>query len=329
MVVMDSLERLADLLSAGGYGTVRRNEPMAVYTSYGIGGPADLLLVVNRVADLVTCVGLARQAGVPCTVLGGGTNVLVADAGIRGLVLINACEAYSIGQDGLLTAESGARLWDLAHATIEAGWAGLEWAIGVPGTLGGAVVGNAGAYGGCMADIVRWARLLEPDGRAHVVDAAALDYGYRTSALKAQAERALRPIVLEAGMQLQRGDVATLRARADDYSARRLANTPRGNSAGSVFKRTLQYPAGFLIEQAGIKGLRVGGVEVSTKHANFLINVAGATAQDVRNLIKLVQDKVWQSLGQRLECEIEFIGAWDESPAASGAAAPAAPGKEG
>ena len=126
----------------------------------------------------------------------------------------------------------------------------------------------------------------------------------------------------------QRGDVATLRARADDYSARRLANTPRGNSAGSVFKRTLQYPAGFLIEQAGLKGLRVGGVEVSTKHANFLINVSGATAQDVRDLIKLVQDKVWQSLGQRLEREIEYIGAWDESPAAADAAASGSPEKE-
>lgn len=294
----------------GDGGRLVHDEPMSRHTSFGIGGPADLLLVAQGIDELVAWVGLARAHGVPLTVLGQGTNVLVADAGVRGLVIVNACRGYRVDAAGVLTVEAGALLREVARRTVAENWRGLEWAVGIPGTVGGAVVGNAGAYGGSMSDVVRWVRLLRPDGAVEQMPAGVLDYGYRLSALKREPREGPRTVVLEAGLQLASGDAEELAAIVARITAQRKERTPEGCCAGSIFKRTMQYPAGFLIEQAGLKGHRVGGAEVSPKHANFVMNTGNATAADVRTLIELIQREVWAALGQRLEPEIEYLGAW-------------------
>ena len=307
---MIDLDQLRNELVKRGYGSrLLVKEPMSRHTSFAIGGPADLLLSAHDPDELCELVGVARARSVPNLVIGGGTNILVADAGVRGLVIVNECRGHTIDQDGMVVAQSGALTGKVVQRTCAHGWAGLEWAVSIPGTVGGAVVGNAGAYGGCMADVVRWARLAQPDGTVVQVGLDELEYGYRTSALKA-CEPGQRPVVLEVGLRLARGDSDDLARKVERIAGQRKAQTPEGHCAGSMFKRTLQYPAGFLIEQAGLKGERIGGAEVSVKHANYLMNIGGATAADVRALIEVVQDKVWAAFGERLEPEIEFVGEW-------------------
>ncbi len=314
---MDGLRRLREELEARGFGgALLVNEPMARHTTFAIGGPADLLLVARTLDVLQTAVQLAWSHGVPVLVLGSGSNVLVADAGVRGLVVLNECRQFAMDAQGLVTAQSGVLLRELAQWTVARGWQGLEWAVGVPGTVGGAVVGNAGAYGGYMSDSVRWVTLLSPDGPAvKRLGVEVLRYGYRTSALKTgqNGKASLKGVVLEAGLQLRPGNAEELARIAAKNNAERKARTPEGCCAGSVFKRTPQYPAGFLIEQAGLKGRRIGGAEVSRVHANFLMNTGNATAADVKALIELVQAEVLAAFGQRLELEIEFVGAWEDS----------------
>ena len=308
---MNSQERFVQALVEKGYGErLLRDEPMSLHTSFAIGGPADLFLIARRLEELQEWLRMARVEGEPSLVIGRGTNILVADAGVRGLVIANACKGFSLADGGMLIAESGALLRNLAQWSVSQGWAGLQWAIGIPGTVGGAVIGNAGAYGGCMADIVRWATLLRLDGSVERVDAQALDYAYRTSALKRALQHGERSIVLEVALQMAPGDAGLLADEVARITERRRAHTPRGCCAGSIFKRTLQYPAGFLIDQAGLKGYRVGGAQVSPKHANFLMNIDRATAADMKKLIGIVQDKVWDAFAQRLEPEIDFIGEW-------------------
>jgi UDP-N-acetylmuramate dehydrogenase len=308
---MMSLEELRRDLIEKGYGErLLTNEPLARHTSFAIGGPSDLFISVRTKAEFVEVAQMAWGRNVPVLLLGGGTNVLVADAGLRGITIVNECRGYRLGEDGLLLAESGVWLAEVARWTVQQGWAGLEWAVGIPGTLGGAVVGNAGAYGGCMADVVRRVTLLQPNRDPEEMDAEQLDYSYRMSALKQENWRARRRIVLEAAIQLTPGDPEELARKTENVSTQRRLRTPVGCCAGSIFKRTMQYPAGFLIEQAGLKGRRIGGAEVSPKHANFLMNTGGATAADVKALIDLVQKTVWASFAQRLEPEIELVGEW-------------------
>jgi UDP-N-acetylmuramate dehydrogenase len=299
--------RLAELAPAL---LVEQHSLVAPHTSFGVGGPADLLVVVESVGLLQGVVALASACGAPWTVLGSGTNVLVADEGIRGLVVVNAARGYDVDAEGLLVAASGAPLGDLARWAISAGWRGLQWAVGIPGTLGGAVVGNAGAYGGCMADVVQWARLLRVDGTVTQATVAELAYGYRTSALKREHARGVRTLVLEAAVQLTMDDPIALAAEAADYSSRRETNTPRGRCAGSMFKRTAHFPAGYLIEKAGLKGLTLGGAQVSPLHANFLMNTGDASASEIRRLIEMVQREVWQRYAHHLDIEVEFVGDW-------------------
>lgn len=327
---MNSLERLGKALSVwsksgdkSGDNRLRFNEPLSQYASFAIGGPADLLIEAHTVDELREWMQMAWAEDVCSLVIGSGTNILVADAGVRGLVIVNKCREFTMDATdrngptlpGLLIASSGVLLQELARWAVARAWEGLEWAVGIPGTLGGAVVGNAGAYGGCMADIVRWVTLLQPDGSVEQVDGATLDYGYRTSALKlarsdASSRQKRLPVVLEVALQLTLGDAKELAFKAAQTTAQRKVRTPEGRCAGSIFKRTLQYPAGFLIEQAGLKNYRVGGAQVSPKHANFLMNTGDATAADVRALIEKVQQEVWTLFAQRLQPEIEFIGAW-------------------
>jgi len=308
---MGMAEVITALKGAGWAERMRCDALMAPHTSYCIGGPADLLLEAVTVHEIIDAVGLARAAAVPVTVLGGASNVLVADEGIRGLVILNRAVGYERLDDGeRVSVLSGTSLRKLARWAISQGLAGLEWAVGVPGSVGGALVGNAGAYGGDMADIVERVQVLTPEGDVPWWPVADMAYRYRSSRIKAIAERAQRPIVLQAELRLSAADADELSRIAAGFSEQRRQRSPSGQCAGSVFKRTLQFPAGFLIDQAGLKGLRRGGAQVSELHANFIMNRGSASAADVLGLIEQVQATIWEQYAQRLEPEIELIGAW-------------------
>ncbi len=310
---MNALQRFREVMERAGYaGRLGTDVPMSRHTSFAVGGPADLLATARTVEELVDWVKMANQTGIPYMVLGSGTNVLVSDRGIRGFVIINGCQRYSFRGDGVLEAESGCLFCELAREAADKGWGGLEWGVGIPGTLGGAVVGNAGAYGGYIGDILLDALLCHADGRTERVSRDWLRYGYRTSALKREDLSKPRTVVLDARLQLLRADVTQLQERARQVTEQRLAHTPGGACAGSTFMRTEQYPAGFLIEQAGLKGFRMGNAQVSDRHANFIMNAGGATAREIAALIEYVQERVWRDFAQRLEPEVQFIGEWGE-----------------
>ena len=313
--MMNHYQDLIAAIKAGGWGErLQRDMPLAPHTSYCIGGPADLLLEARSQDEMVAWVRLARQMDTPVMVLGSATNVLISDAGVRGLVILNRVVGYEREGERVLV-QSGTVLRKLARWATREGLGGLEWAVGVPGTIGGALVGNAGAYGGCMADIVRRVQVLLFDGAVVWWDVAEMAYGYRTSRIKTCSERSRRPIVLAAELQLAPMDADELARVAAGYNEQRRQRTPNGQCAGSVFKRTLQFPAGFLIDQAGLKGLRKGDAVVSELHANFIMNCGSATAADVQGLIQQVQSTIWDHFAQRLEIEIEFIGAWPQTQA--------------
>jgi UDP-N-acetylmuramate dehydrogenase len=294
--------------------SLRVGKPMAEHTSYRIGGPADLYIVAESSDDLAQMMALADEHGVPVFVMGRGTNVLVADAGIRGLVIeFQAGQMrYSPGDgETVLWAEAGANLREIAHENVARGLAGLEWAVGIPGSMGGAVVANAGAFGGYMSDVVRRLTVLDADGVREMSTAEA-EFGYRTSRFKAGDSQTAgrKEIILAAEMVLHPESVDALEELVAEYTRRREERQPTEPSAGSVFKRTAQYPAGFLIEQAGLKGTRRGQAIISPQHANFIINLGRARATDVKALIELAQETVLREFGEQLELEIELIGEW-------------------
>ena len=287
----------------------QRDAPLAPYTSMRVGGPADLLTICSTAEQIEEAVRLARDHAVPWRVLGGGCNVLVADAGVRGLVILNRAERTHIDEDGTAWAETGAPMAILARETVSAGLDGLVWATGLPGTVGGAVVGNAGAFGGDVASVLHSARVLERDGTAVDRPAEWFEFVYRGSRIKfAPPEE--RPVVLSATFHLQPGDRAALMERADEIRAWRRTRHPSGATMGSTFKNAPDAHAGRMIEGAGLKGYRIGGVKVSEQHANFLINTGQATAADVLAMIRHVQVEVEKKFGVRLEPEIEMVGEW-------------------
>ena len=308
------MHAFVELLQVRGYSErLLINEPMANHTTIRVGGPADWMLVVTRLDEMIELVGLSRKAGIPAMVVGGGSNILVADKGIRGFVIINRCEAIEMPTAGTLECEAGVPIKAASRYAIERGWECLEWACGVPGTVGGAVVGNAGAYGGCIADNLAWADLLHTDGRIECASAAQLEFSYRSSVLK-RVPSLERPLVLRCAFNLKPGDTAELERRAQSYTRQRTERIPSEPSAGSVFKRTLQFPAGFLVEQCGLKGYQVGGAQVSKLHANVVINTGNASAADVAQVINHMRRQVWENHGLQLELEIEFVGDWPAEP---------------
>ena len=298
------------------------DEPLSAHTSYRIGGPADLLLTVESQDELCRIVALARECQVPYFLLGAGTNILVSDKGIRGLVIENKARGSRfevLGEEAILWAEAGALLKDLAGESVRRGLAGLEWAVGIPGTVGGAVVGNAGAYGGYVSDILTQVAILRTNGGIQELRAEELGFGYRTSRFKAANREigatvprgAALPVILAAQFKLQPGSVEVLRERVAKYTRRREVRQPSEPSAGSVFKRTAQYPAAFLIEQAGLKGKRIGDAQISPKHANFIVNLGQARASEVKALMDMARDAVLQQFGIQLELEQELVGEWN------------------
>jgi UDP-N-acetylmuramate dehydrogenase len=283
--------------------------PLAPYTSMRIGGPADLLVICSTAWEIVETVRLAAHHDVPWHVLGGGCNVLVADAGVRGLVIINRAEGTRMADDGAVWAETGAQLAVLSRETVARGLAGLEWAAGLPGTVGGAVVGNAGAFGGDVASVLQSAQVLDRDGVTRERPGEWFDFTYRGSRIKF-LPRDERPVVLSATFQLAPGDRQLLQARSAEILRWRRTRHPSAATMGSTFKNAPDAHAGRLIEGAGLKGYRIGGVEVSEQHANFLINTGDATAADVLAMIRHVQAQVKDRLGVDLEPEVELLGDW-------------------
>ncbi len=304
------VERWRDILAGD---PVLENAPLADYTTLRVGGPADVLALPTRGDRLAALVADVAARGVPVTVLGGGSNVLVLDGGIAGLVVINRCRGTRVfqGEDGRprLWAEAGASLAGLARAMIRRGLDGLTWAVSIPGTVGGAVVGNAGAHGGCIADVLEAVTLLRADGTTVRVAADDLGLGYRTSRLKEARERGESfPLVLDATFRLTPDDPEALRRRADEFLAHRRRTQPVEASAGSIFRNPEGDYAGRLIEAAGLKGTRVGGAMISPRHGNFIVNVDNARAADVLALIRLARERVREMFGIDLELEIVILG---------------------
>ncbi|MBC7223733.1 MAG: UDP-N-acetylmuramate dehydrogenase [Anaerolineae bacterium] len=301
------LERLARTLEGMGLQPAR-DEPLWRHTSFRIGGPADLWVAVPDATRLAEVVAAAQDLEVPATVLGGGTNVLVSDRGIRGLVTrfrapVGRPEAVS---EGRYRVSCGAPLAGLARWAVRQGLAGLEWAVGIPGTVGGAVLGNAGAYGGCMADVLERVEVWER-GQHRWVERDDLAMGYRTTAWKASPTR---PVLLTAEVRLAPAAPDVLKGKAEAYQEARQVRQPKEPSAGSVFRNPAEAPAGRLIEEAGLKGFRIGDAMVSPVHANYIVNVGSASAQDVWALMQHIQDVVLARFGIHLEPEIERLGEW-------------------
>lgn len=286
-----------------------RDMPLARFTAARLGGPADWLYIARNDADeLVAVVRAAWADDVPVRVIGGGANVLVSDAGFRGLIVINKIARIDAAGENLLRVSAGTPLTHLARECVARGLRGFEWAVAVPGTVGGAVINNAGAHGGAMTDTVVEITVVEPD-REHVWLQADLDYGYRHSTLKSRPDR--KYLVKDALLRFTPDDPAAISARMDEYNAYRKRTQPPGASLGSVFKNPSGDYAGRLIEAAGLKGHRIGSAQVSPVHANFFLNDGGtANAADYYALVRFVQQTVAALSGVMLEPEIEFIGAF-------------------
>ncbi len=285
---------------------LRAEVPLARYTAARLGGPAEWLYSArDSRAELVALMCHAREADLPLRVLGGGANVLIADEGLRGLVLINHVQELEFGADWL-RASAGSGLMALARHCQARGLAGMEWAVSVPGTLGGAVINNAGAHGGDIAALLQEALLLEADGALRTMTAAELAYDYRHSSLKLRTDRDW--LLLQATLALQPDDPRRIAARMADFSAARKRSQPPGASLGSIFRNPPGDFAGRLIEASGLKGCSSGAAQVSTLHANFFINPGHATTDDYRRLVNHVQEVVLREQGVRLEPEIELLG---------------------
>ncbi len=311
MTTDPALARLrSELAERLGPERVRAGEPLAGHTFYRIGGPADLFVSVESARELAAAVIMARENGVPYSVLGAGTNILTSDRGVRGLVIENWARAVTWTErenQALVTAESGASLSRLARQATRQGWAELTWACGIPGTVGGGVVQNAGAHGGCLADVLQSVVVLKAGSTRQRVPASKLALAYRSSVFKKNGQAW---VILLTEMILQRGDPAELIARMADYDTWRRKHQPAGVSCGSVFKNPPGDYAGRLIEAAGLQGERAGGAEISSLHANFFVNTGGATAADVMDLINRARYEVMLQFGVALELEIELVGEW-------------------
>jgi UDP-N-acetylmuramate dehydrogenase len=285
------------------------DEPLSKHTSYRIGGPADFFAVAENCEHLSTWVALARELRQPFLVIGRGTNLLVADRGYRGLIIENRCLTSAIDESShTVFAEAGVSLTRLARQTAEKGLGGLEWAVGIPGTVGGAIVSNAGAYGADIAGVLGGVSILDRLGHINDLEVGELNLDYRTSRFRGTEHRG--EIILSANLQLFPESIITLKRRIDRFAGDRQERQPREASAGSVFRNPPQSRAGELIDKAGLRGKRIGGAQISEKHANYIVNHGHATAEDVLQLINLAKETVLRHFDMELELEIELVGEW-------------------
>ena len=299
-------ECIAALRAAAPDIDILKDEPMRRHTTFAIGGPADLFIQPKTRRELAGVLSVLRERGIPFLLLGNGSNMLVADAGIRGAVVCTTeLDEVRIGEDEYtLTAEAGALLGRVARRAQRAGLTGVEFAGGIPGSVGGAVFMNAGAYDGQMAGVVEQTEYLDEAGETHTLTGEEHGFAYRGSVFRAHPDWT----VVRSTLRLQPGDPAAILDKMNDFAQRRRDKQPLNfPSAGSTFKRPEGYFAGRLIEDAGLKGVSVGAAQVSEKHAGFLINRGGATCDDMLRLIELVQQRVREQFGVQLECEVRII----------------------
>ena len=293
------------LCSIVGEEQVLTEEPMKKHTTFRIGGPADFLVLPQTLQEIAEVTALCRKEGQPWYVIGNGSNLLVGDKGVRGVViqlLRNFNEIEVRGEE--IHVQAGAVNAAVARLALDAGLTGFEFAAGIPGTTGGAVVMNAGAYGGEMKDILKEVTVLDEDGRVRTLAAEELELGYRTSIIARKGY-----IVLDICMKLEKGDPEAIRTRMDELREKRVTKQPlEYPSAGSTFKRPEGYFAGKLIMDAGLRGFSVGGAQISEKHCGFVINKGDATAEDVVNLMEETKKIVMEKFGVVLEPEVKRLG---------------------
>lgn len=306
---MTLAENLSEII---GGGQILENEPMKNHTTFRIGGPADVLVCPETEDGFIWGLGWCRRQKIPVYIIGNGSNLLVGDKGFRGVVFKicrNLDKTDIIEEDSVVRvhAGAGAMLAKLAKDVSAEGCGGFEFATGIPGTLGGAVAMNAGAYGGEMKDILKSVRAVDMEGNIREFSLEELELGYRTSRIQKEDW-----IVLSAEMVFEKGDAGAIMARVDELSRQRREKQPlEYPSAGSTFKRPEGYFAGKLIQDAGLKGYRVGDAMVSEKHSGFVINAGAATAEDVRRLMADVDGRVYEKFGVHLEPEVRLIGEFE------------------
>ena len=305
---MTDRKHLTFFESVCGADRVFSEEPMSRHTTFRVGGPADYFLVPGDPDQLKKLVRYCKDNGIAFFILGNGSNLLVSDDGYRGAVIQLFRNMSEIRIEGTrIYADAGALLSQIAAQAAAASLTGLEFAGGIPGTLGGACVMNAGAYGGEMKDVLLTVTVLTPSGEVVTVPASSMELGYRTSCIPGRGY-----IVLGAGMELSAGNAEEIRAKMDSLRVQRQEKQPLDlPSAGSTFKRPEGYFAGKLIMDAGLRGYSVGGAQVSEKHCGFVVNRGGATAEDVRTLIREVRARVEEQFGVRLEPEVRSLGNFD------------------
>jgi len=290
---------------------IERGVSLTPFTSLRVGGPADYFLIAREASEMVAALSWARGEGIEVRIIGGGSNLLVADAGIPGLVIkaaTSTTEVHACAGVPVLRASAGATLATVARRLAKQGLGGLEWAATVPGTVGGAAVNNAGAFGGDTAACLLRLRCVDADGQVLELGPAELGYAYRTSVLKGRQLGDLG--VIEVDLRLQPSTPEQAQRAVSTFHAQRLRAQPRIKSAGSVFANPAGTYAGKLIDEAGLKGTRQGGAQISEQHANFIVNPGGATARDVYALMRCAQQRVWDQAGVWLEPEIELMGRW-------------------
>lgn len=295
-------DRLIDILDRE---SVLLEEPMKKHTTFRIGGAADYFVMPKNTEEVKGVLVLCKEAGIPYYVLGNGSNLLVSDNGFRGVIIQLYKNMKDIQVHGtMIRAQVGALLSQIAAEALKHKLTGFEFAAGIPGTLGGAVVMNAGAYGGEMKDVLFEVTALTPEGEVKVLKKEELDLGYRTSVIGKKGY-----IALEAVLELQEGNEEDIRSTMDDLKERRTTKQPlEYPSAGSTFKRPEGYFAGKLIQDTGLQGFSVGGAQVSEKHCGFVINKGNATAKDVAELMREVSDRVEKKFGVPLEPEVKKLG---------------------
>jgi UDP-N-acetylmuramate dehydrogenase len=290
---------------------VRLDEPMSRHTTFGVGGPADIYLAARSEDQLRHAFVAGKRRGVPVFIFGSGSNVLIGDGGIRGLVIENRYgEIDGPRQNGhglRVRAGSGLSFSTLARRLAGAGYGGIEWACGIPGSMGGAIVSNAGAYGHSLRDVLIVARLTDDHGDVREVTAEDLQLEYRKSSATALAESA----VLSVDLRVQEGDAAELKQRIKEFDRQRRGAQPVGQNCGSVFKNPADKPAWQYVDEAGLRGHRIGNAQISDLHSNFILNLGGATAKDVRALITLAQERVREQAGVELTPEVQFVGEFE------------------
>lgn len=305
-VPMNTESLYKSLVAAAGVENVRTDEPMSAHTTFRIGGPADFFVAPVRAQDVVATIGACRQLDVPFYVVGRGSNLLVADAGLRGVVVQIAGNLSSVAMsgEGTVVADAGVTNAKVASMACRESLGGYEFAAGIPGTVGGASIMNAGAYGGEFRDVARKVVCLDADGETREVSRDEAGWGYRSSMMLDEGM-----VVLSVELELHEDDQAAIQLRMDELARKRTDKQPLDvPSAGSTFKRPEGHFAGKLIQDAGLQGYAVGGAEVSRKHAGFVVNVGGATADDVVRVIRHVQEVVLASYGVALEPEVRMWG---------------------